>query len=151
MGWRVAVPRIRGSAAAAIIVGMSTSPLIVPSKESLEENMHRLMRAHVTEEGALTVRGPAPVWEWEMVVAGAAGAAARYDESLHADTGLAARLAVGECLWWIGSAMDFLLDTISKGVSKAQFYTVLGSTEEGRLLGALYFLRNQATHQLIAT
>ena len=72
------------------------------------------------------------------------GAIERYQSSIGNGTWMAARAAVGEALWWIASADEFLRFETEFPVHLLE----LEKSDAGRLLGALVFARNHAGHQL---
>jgi hypothetical protein len=79
-----------------------------------------------------------------LVVTALDGAINRYEASIGNDTWMAARAAVGEALWWIASADEYL----RFGSSFGDHVSKMGRTEAGRLVGGLVLARNRAGHQL---
>jgi hypothetical protein len=91
-----------------------------------------------------------PGWDWEVIIYGLAGAICRYRKGLGKSKGIAARVAVGEALWWVAAADEFLRKRVSGGMSQTAYYAAIQKTSAGRRFAGLVFLRNRAGHQLAA-
>ena len=89
-----------------------------------------------------------PYWEWEMLSLALKAAVGRFHDTLESGRVLETRAAVREALWWIAASDEYLRRRVSAGVSRTRYYNELGTSEPGRRLGALCFLRNRAGHQL---
>jgi hypothetical protein len=87
-----------------------------------------------------------PGWQWDMLLAGLADAIDRYSVALSDSVGLKARIAIGEALWWIAAADDFLRDRISR-MNMKQYYRQLTVSKDGRILAGLVYLRHRTGHQ----
>lgn len=61
-----------------------------------------------------------------------------------------ARAAVGEALWWIAAADEFIRKRVSNGMSLSAYSMEIQKTTAGRRLAGLVYLRNRAGHQLAA-
>jgi len=85
-----------------------------------------------------------PGWEWELILTACDDALARFAGSA---TGTRARIAVGEALWWVACANEFLRTRVSTSTSK-QYTADLVTTDSGRCLAGLVLLRNRMGHQL---
>ncbi len=88
-----------------------------------------------------------PLWEWDMLTLALEQAIGRYSSALQGGLGLEARIAVGEALWWIAAADEFLRLRVS-GLKPRPYYSEVAKTKEGERLSGLVFLRNRAGHQL---
>jgi len=84
-----------------------------------------------------------------MILAGLAAAIGRYRTALQSSKGLAARMAIGEALWWVAAADDFSRERVSQmGREKSRYYRELAESEEGQILAGLVYLRNRTGRQL---
>jgi hypothetical protein len=84
-----------------------------------------------------------------MILSGLSDATARYRLAINESTGLKARVAVGEALWWITAANDYLRSRVSKMTDRQGgriYYTQIATTPEGKVLAGLVYLRNYAGH-----
>ncbi|WP_130348434.1 hypothetical protein [Herbihabitans rhizosphaerae] len=88
-----------------------------------------------------------PGWDWHLVLDGLAGARHRYLQALGTENGMAARRAVGEALWWVSAADEYLRERIS-GMKNSDYYRELVKTVGGARLAGLVYARNRAGHQL---
>lgn len=115
---------------------------------TLEEITQQLFTPkHLSVEEAAS---PSALWEWDLILFAAESATERYEESIMEGAGLRARTSVSEALWWFGCALEFIQDRIAFKLNgnADSFYEGLARTRAGRLLGALYYLRNRAGHDL---
>src|SRR5579863_8189916 len=62
-----------------------------------------------------------PGWEWGTIIIGLDGAIKRYNDAVLGSTGLLARAAVGEALWWIAGADEYLRTQISQMGSREYY------------------------------
>jgi hypothetical protein len=120
------------------------SPPLV-SGDTTENLIHRL--CGISEEGNAKFM---PGWDWSVIISGLEGAVHRYDNSLGLQSGIAARIAVGEALWWISAADEFIRKRISNAMSLKEYSLSIQRTAAGRRLAGLVYLRNRAGHQLAA-
>ncbi len=88
-----------------------------------------------------------PGWEWAMLLRAIKSARERYTTALGTDLGIVARIAVGEALWWISAADEFLRVRVSVGLNSKAYYEVLTSTMAGRRIAGLVYLRHSAGHR----
>lgn len=88
-----------------------------------------------------------PVWEWDLFVLGLERALARYRVAVGLERGIDARIAVGESLYWLTVADDFMRNRLCHELKPADYYARLCATNDGQLLAGLVFLRNRLTHQ----
>jgi hypothetical protein len=91
-----------------------------------------------------------PGWDWEVIMVGLAESVGRYRDGLGNSTGIAARAAVGEALWWIASADEFLRKRVSREMPLADYSQRIQQTTAGRRFAGLVFLRNRTGHQFAA-
>jgi hypothetical protein len=91
-----------------------------------------------------------PGWDWEVIMCGLAGAIGRYRTGLGNSKGIEIRAAVGEALWWLAAADEFLRKRVSSGLKAAEFYSEIKRTSAGRRFAGLVFLRNRTGHQFAA-
>jgi hypothetical protein len=89
-----------------------------------------------------------PGWDWAVIVSGLEGAISRYEAGLGESSGIMARVAVGEALWWISAADEFIRKRVSNGMSQSNYNHAIQATSAGRRLVGLVYLRNRAGHQL---
>src|ERR1039457_1410563 len=113
--------------------------------DTLAELVQRL--SGVCEGRTVSLR---PGWDWAVIMSGLAGAISRYRSGLGTSNGIAARVAVGEALWWVASADEFLRKRISRGMKLETYSARVQETVAGRRLAGLVYLRNRAGHQLAA-
>lgn len=92
----------------------------------------------------------APGWDWAVMISGLEDAISRYNAGLGESTGILARVAVGEALWWISATDEFIRKRISNSMSLRDYNIAIQATSAGRRLAALVYLRNRAGHQLAA-
>ena len=84
---------------------------------------------------------------WETVTEGARQAVGRYEDSLGGrGSGLRARIALGESLWWLASAEEYLRCLLGLEDNQA-WYGQPGLPESAKVLGALTYARHRAGHQ----
>jgi len=122
-----------------------TDSLLLPVKaESMEQVVQRLIGREADDQRFAIE----PLWEWALATEALVGARGRYLKALGAARVLDARAAVGEALWWIASADEFLFRRISKGATRREYWEALGRNRGGRLIGALTFVRHRAGHHL---
>lgn len=103
--------------------------------------------------GGVSASGDAnilPGWDWAVIMSGLEGAVSRYKTGLGTSTGVAARAAVGEALWWIASADEFIRKRVSNGMSLSAYSKEVQKRKAGRRLAGLVYLRNRAGHQMAA-
>jgi len=91
-----------------------------------------------------------PGWDWAVIMVGLTGSIDRYRDGLGTSKGIAARAAVGEALWWIASADEFLRKRVSRDMTPADYSVKIQETAAGRRLAGLVFLRNRTGHQFAA-
>ncbi len=91
-----------------------------------------------------------PGWDWAVIMTGLAGSIGRYRDGLGMSKGIAARAAVGEALWWIASADEYLRKRVSRDMALADYSVEIQQTAAGRRLAGLIFLRNRTGHQFAA-
>lgn len=101
----------------------------------------------ISETGTVVLM---PGWDWEVIRCGLEGAISRYCSGLGNSNGIAIRAAVGEALWWLAAADEFLRKRVSIGFSMAEFYAEIKKTSAGRCFAGLVFLRNRTGHQFAA-
>jgi hypothetical protein len=118
------------------------SPPFAPG-DTLMDLMRRL--GGISPSGSANIL---PGWDWAMIMSGVKGAAGRYSSGLGVSDGIAARAAVGEALWWIAAADEFIRKRVSKEMSLAAYCREIQKTTAGRRLTGLVYLRNRAGHQL---
>lgn len=119
--------------------------LPLPLGDSVTKLMYRV--GGISDSGTVTLM---PGWDWEVIMCGLAGAIRRYRSGLGNSKGIEARAAVGEALWWVAAADEFLRKRVSAGLRQADFYNEIKKTSAGRRFGGLVFLRNRAGHQFAA-
>lgn len=102
-----------------------------------------------SESGAISAP-LVPGWDWEVIMYGLTAAINRYRDGIGQSKGIVTRAAVGEALWWIAAADEFIRKRISDGMSLAAYSTAIQRTTAGRRFAGLVFLRNRAGHQLAA-
>ncbi|MGI8452203.1 MAG: hypothetical protein ACR2MP_34470 [Streptosporangiaceae bacterium] len=91
-----------------------------------------------------------PGWDWVVILSGLEGAVSRYNAGLGKQNGISARVAVGEALWWIAAADEFIRKRVSNNMSLSAYSAEMQKTIAGRRLAGLVYLRNRAGHQLAA-
>ena len=116
--------------------------LPLPAGDSLTRLMYRV--GGISDSGTAKIT---PGWDWEVIMYGLAEAIIRYRSGLGNSKGIEARAAVGEALWWIAAADEFLRKKVSAGLRQAEFYNEIKKTSAGRRFGGLVFLRNRTGHQ----
>jgi hypothetical protein len=126
---------------------MTDDSLLVPTKPG-DMFMNMMGRIVETDDAGKVQGHNRAGWQWNMIIAGLSEAIVRYKTAVQGSSGLAARVAVGEALWWIAAADEFLRNRVSdmNGNSKT-YYTELGKTTAGGMLGGLAYLRNRTGHQ----
>lgn len=113
--------------------------------DSLKSLIYRL--GGISENGSANML---PGWDWAVIMSGLEGSVRRYNDSLGIHNGIVARVAVGEALWWIGAADEFVRKRVSKGMTLRAYSEEIQKTTAGRRLAGLVYLRNRAGHQLAA-
>jgi hypothetical protein len=91
-----------------------------------------------------------PGWDWSVIISGLEGAILRYNNSLGSESRIVARVTVGEALWWITAADEFIRKRISNAMNLKEYSAKIQGTIAGRRLAGLAYLRNRAGHQLAA-
>ena len=103
--------------------------------------------------GGISGKGDAkfmPGWDWSVIISGLEGAIRRYNNCLGSESGIVARVTVGEALWWVAAADEFIRNRISNAMSLKEYSAKIQGTVAGRRLAGLVYLRNRAGHQLAA-
>ena len=91
-----------------------------------------------------------PGWDWAVIMDGLARSIGRYRDGLGTSKGITARAAVGEALWWIASADEFLRKRVSREMALTEYSLKVQQTAAGRQFAGLVFLRNRTGHQFAA-
>lgn len=113
--------------------------------DTLEGLIRRL--SGISEGGVTNIM---PGWDWSVIISGLKGAVYRYGNSLGSERGIASRVAVGEALWWISAADEFIRKRVSNSMPMREYCPRMQRTAAGLRLAGLVYLRNRAGHQLAA-
>jgi hypothetical protein len=114
------------------------------SGDTLQDPMRRLGGI----SGSGNVSNVIPGWDWSVIITGLEGAIRRYESGLGSHNGISSRAAVGEALWWVAAADEFIRKRVSSNMPLGDYCPKVHSTKAGRRLTGLVYLRNRAGHQL---
>jgi hypothetical protein len=77
------------------------------------------MAALINRLGGISSSGTVeivPGWDWTVMISGLENAISRYNAGIGEFTGILARVAVGEALWWVSAADEFIRKRISNSM-----------------------------------